>query len=164
MTFKNTNTKQKNKNEKGFTLLEVLISVAILSVGLLGIAVMQDAAIQGTVFGSKMSVGTNLADEMMERIRIKMPGVNIVGFNVTDYDGIDTSVPATRPPASAWQARGDYDQWTGRIQQYLPGGTGTVTVTQPVVNPLNRNDITVNITWPGATRNYSVTMRTSVHS
>ncbi len=164
MTFKRSFTKRKNKNEKGFTLLEVLISVSILSVGLLGIAVMQDAAIQGTVVGSKMSISTNMADEMMERIRLKMPGVASPGFDVTAYNGINTSLAATRPSAAAWQARGDYDQWAARIQQYLPGGVGTVTVVQPAVNPLNRNDITVSITWPGATRNFTVTMMTSILS
>ncbi|MFQ5587259.1 MAG: type IV pilus modification protein PilV [Nitrospiria bacterium] len=164
MTLKREITKRKKNDENGFTLLEVLISVAILSVGLLGIAVMQDASIQGTMVGSRMSVGTNLADEMMERVRLKMPGVSVAGFNVSDYNGIDTSNTATRPPASAWQARGDYDQWAARIQQYLPGGVGTVTVTQPVSNPLNRNDVTVRITWPGATRNFTVTMMTSILS
>ena len=164
MSGKNKIYPVNKKNETGFTLLEVLIAVTILSVGLLGIATMQDAAIQGTLFGSRMSIGTNLADEMMERIRLKMPGVSPPGFNVTDYNGIDTNNPVTRPPASAWQARGDYDQWRARIQQYLPGGSGTVTVTQPASNPLNRNDIQVRITWPGATRNYTVTMMTSILS
>jgi len=152
------------KNKRGFTLLEVMISVAILSVGLLGITAMQDMSLRETVFGSRMSVGTNLADEMMERLRFKMPGVAAPsGFNITDYDGMDTANAATRPPSTAWQARGDYDQWAARIQQYLPGGRGTVTVTQPVPNPLNRNDVTVTITWPGF-RAHTVTMMTTILS
>lgn len=152
------------KNNKGFTLLEVLIAVSILSVGLLGITAMQNMSITETVFGGRMSVGTNLADEMMERMRFKMPAVAApIGFAITDYNGIDTSNAGTRPPASAWQARGDYDQWAARIQQNLPGGVGTVTVTQPAANPLNRNDITVTITWPGI-RAHTVTMITSIIS
>ncbi len=162
MILKGKINKIREKNDKGFTLLEVMISVVILSIGLLGIAVMQDAAMQGTVNGSKMSIATNLADEMMERIRLKMPGVPTTALDVTDYDDIDTNNSATQPPTTAWQARGDYDQWKARIEQYLPGGVGTVTVTQPATNPLNRNDVTVNITWPGSTRNFSVTMMTSI--
>lgn len=161
MIYKNTIRKIQSNNERGFTLLEVLISVTILSVGLLGIATMQDAAFRGTIFGSRMSIGTNLADEMMERIRLQRPGVTTPGFDIKDYDGIDTSVTSTRPPASAWQARGDYDQWSARIQQYLPGATGTVTVTQPSTNPLNRNDVAVQISWPGVGRTHTITMTTS---
>lgn len=150
--------------ESGFTLLEVLIAVSILSVGLLGIASMQTAALKGTIFGSRMSTATNLVDEMMERIRLKSPGVNINGFSISDYNGIDTSDTNTRPPSSAWQARGDYDQWLIRIQTNIPNGAGTVTVTQPSPNPLNRNNVQVQITWPGTTITHSVTMTTSINS
>ncbi|MBN4054099.1 type IV pilus modification protein PilV [Nitrospira defluvii] len=152
-----------NKKE-GFTLLEVLITVSILSVGLLGIASMQTVALNGTVFGSRMSTATNLADEMMERIRLRSPGVTINNFSINDYNGIDTSDTSTRPPSSAWQARGDYDQWLIRIQANIPNGAGTVTVTQPSPNPLNRNNIQVQITWPGASITHSVTMTTSIDS
>lgn len=165
MTYQTECKKNSIKNQGGFTLLEVLISVAILSVGLLAVTAMQGASFTETVFGSRMSVGTNLTDEMMERMRLKMPGVSSpAAFQMTDYNGIDTGNAATRPPASAWQARGDYDQWAARIQQYLPGGTGRVTVTQPVSNPQSRNDITVTITWPGVGRLHSITMRTSILS
>lgn len=164
MIDKKERKKTQINNKKGFTLLEVLIAVSILSVGLLGITAMQGMSLRETIFGGRMSIGTNLADEMMERMRFKMPGVAApTAFMITDYDGIDTSDAGTRPPASAWQARGDYDQWAARIQQSLPGGVGTVTVTQPAINPLNRNDIIVTITWPGI-RAHSVTMMTSILS
>lgn len=153
------------KNQCGFTLLEVLISVAILSVGLLAVTAMQGASFTETMFGSRMSVATNLTDEMMERMRLKMPGVSTpAAFQMMDYNGIDTSNAFTRPPATAWQARGDYDQWAMRIQQNLPGGAGRVIVTQPVPNPQNRNDIAVTITWPGVGRVRTITMRTSILS
>lgn len=170
MMFKRKTLKVHPKDEKGFTLLEVMISVIILSIGLLGIAALQDAAIKGTINGSKMSIGTNLVDEMMERIRLRNPGATVSGFSISDYNGINTSDyntdqdatnDSTRPPSTAWQARGDYDQWAARIYQYLPGGVGTVTVTQPATNPLGRDDVTVNITWPGATRNFTIRMTSS---
>lgn len=164
MIYNKKHNGTQTKNNKGFTLLEVMISVAILSVGLLGITAMQNMSIRETVFGGRMSIGTNLADEMMERMRFKMPGVAAPStFMITDYNGIDTSNAGTRPPASAWQARGDYDQWAARILQNLPGGVGTVTVTQPLLNPLNRNDVTVTITWPGM-RAHTVTMTTTILS
>ena len=40
------------KNEKGFTLVEVMVAVAILSFGILAVAAMQNAALLGTTFGT----------------------------------------------------------------------------------------------------------------
>lgn len=57
---------QRLKNNKGFTLLELLIALAVLAIGLLGIAGMMISAIQGNAFGGKMSMAENLASQRLE--------------------------------------------------------------------------------------------------
>ena len=57
------------KNEKGFTLLEVLIAILILSVGLLGMASLTVAIIHGNKFSNDMTTATTLAQDKMEDIR-----------------------------------------------------------------------------------------------
>lgn len=64
------------KTEDGFTLLEVLISVIILAIGLMGVAMMQLTAIQGNAWGFRLSEAT-------ERIETK-----IEEFRNTPYDDI----------------------------------------------------------------------------
>ncbi|MBW2040083.1 MAG: type IV pilus modification protein PilV [Deltaproteobacteria bacterium] len=57
------------KDTKGFTLLEVLITLIILSVGLLGLASMQIMAVKGNSFGQQMTVASTLAQNKLEELR-----------------------------------------------------------------------------------------------
>ncbi|WP_432822241.1 type IV pilus modification PilV family protein [Trichloromonas sp.] len=54
--------------EKGFTLLEMLVAVMILSVGLLGLAQLQVAAIQTNSQSNSLVVASALAQSVLEDI------------------------------------------------------------------------------------------------
>ena len=54
------------KNQKGFTLIEVMISVIILSVALLALAGLQIISIQGNSFGGTMTEAITLARDRIE--------------------------------------------------------------------------------------------------
>ena len=56
------------KNEKGFTLVEVMVAVAILSFGILAVAAMQNAALLGTTKARAVTEATTVAMDRMERI------------------------------------------------------------------------------------------------
>jgi type II secretory pathway pseudopilin PulG len=66
--------KENQRKEAGFTLIEVMFAVVFLSIGLLGIAAMQDIAISRNVDGRRLTVATNLAAEMLERVRFNAIG------------------------------------------------------------------------------------------
>ena len=55
--------------DKGFTLIEVLIAILILSVGLLGMASLTVAIINGNKFSNDLTTATTLAQDKMEDIR-----------------------------------------------------------------------------------------------
>jgi len=59
----------KVNREKGFTLVEVMVSAAILGVGIMGMAAMQGMALTKNVDANDLSVVTNIASDMMERIQ-----------------------------------------------------------------------------------------------
>lgn len=67
------------KNKNGFTLLEVLVAGAILSVGLLGIAGMMATAINSNSFARKMSTAQLLAEQRIEKYR------NLNVFAITPF-------------------------------------------------------------------------------
>ena len=56
-------------NKKGFTLLEVLIAITILTLGLLALAEMTISVIRGNAFGEKMTDARVLAEDQLEDLR-----------------------------------------------------------------------------------------------
>ena len=57
------------EREKGFTLLEVMISLVILSIGLLGLAALQLVAVKNNSFSSEMTYATMLAQQHAETLK-----------------------------------------------------------------------------------------------
>ena len=60
---------EKIDHKKGFTLIEVLASMIILSIGVLGLAPLIISAIQGNSFGNDMTNATLLAQDKIEELR-----------------------------------------------------------------------------------------------
>jgi len=56
----------KPRNEQGFTLLEVIIAMGLLTFGLLAVASMQIGAIQGNSFAARTTEGVTWAQDKME--------------------------------------------------------------------------------------------------
>ena len=56
-------------NDNGFTLIEVLIAIVILSVGFLGMAALTVGIINGNKFSNDLTTATTLAQDKMEDIR-----------------------------------------------------------------------------------------------
>ena len=59
----------KKDRENGFTLIEVLIAIVILSVGLLGMAALTVGVINGNRFSNDLTTATTLAQDKMEDVR-----------------------------------------------------------------------------------------------
>ncbi len=60
-----------NNNELGFTLLEVLVAIVILSIGLLGMASLTIGIIQGNKLSNDLTTATTLAQDKMEEKRLE---------------------------------------------------------------------------------------------
>ncbi len=61
------------RDERGFSLTELMLAMTILAIGLLALAQMQVMALQGTTSSRQFSIATNLARETIAAV--KMPGV-----------------------------------------------------------------------------------------
>jgi prepilin-type N-terminal cleavage/methylation domain-containing protein len=55
--------------QAGLTLIEVMVAIVVLSIGLLGVALMQYAAVSGNAFGREMQIATELGQERLEIIK-----------------------------------------------------------------------------------------------
>lgn len=134
-------------NESGFSLLESLIAMSILAIGLLGLAAMQTMALSHNVDAQELTMATNMAAEMLERIHYNRS--NATAYNGALGSGIDTTNGATQPPATQPTARGDYAQWQNNLDTSgLNGARGTVNVTNPFGPPgLNQSQVVVQVRW-----------------
>ena len=57
------------RRNDGFTLIEMMISLVILAVGLLGMILMQTTAILANKSSNEMVVGTMLAEQVLEQVK-----------------------------------------------------------------------------------------------
>ncbi len=167
----------KNQGEKGFTLLEVMIASVYLAVGLLAIAAMESIALSRNVDAKRMTLATNIATEMVERIRYNSPanstGIVGVGYPYHNIQACNYACPGGSTPGNTTAnatANGDYNQWLGHLaatdsagQFLLPNAIGTVTSTA-VANPsvLQQVEIAVRIQWSAGFRTPTLTMTTMV--
>lgn len=65
----NIKTKKTTAKESGFTLLEILIAVLVLSIGLLGLAALQITGLKSNQSAQYRSMATTLSYDMADRIR-----------------------------------------------------------------------------------------------
>jgi type IV pilus assembly protein PilV len=140
------------RQEQGFTLIEVMLSSAILAVGLLGLAGMTTLSFTRNSDGNEMMVATNLAAEFVERMQFNRRNL------VTGYNGINltSANPALCNQNALTQpvARGDCLQWQARLfASSLVGAQAQVAVAAVGPVGLNQNNINVTVTWTGASRN-----------
>jgi type IV pilus assembly protein PilV len=137
--------------QEGFTLIEGMLAVVILSVGLLALAGMQGMALGRNVDANELTLATNLAADMVERIQFNRR-------NAMAYANIDTRDSGTIP-ASNVMATGDYIQWKARLEAAQLQGSSlanvqgliTAVAIGPTNPPLNQSQITVQVLWNSGT-------------
>lgn len=84
----------------GFSLIEVLVSLVILAVGLLGLALLQTTAIKGNEIANKASVATELAQDTLEEFR-RVAWANVMSqANTTAFNNTSTPIYASLPGAA----------------------------------------------------------------
>ena len=125
-------------NQAGFTLMEVLIALLILSIGLLGLASLQTNGLRSNQMASMRTTATQLANDIADRMRANPTGVDAQRYVIATSDA-DPVIPVGETCegttcTSAQMATYDLAQWRGAVRA-LPGGTSAIvrTVTGTVV-------------------------------
>src|SRR3569833_4040642 len=121
-------TKNLATRQRGFTMLEVLISVVVLSIGLLGIAGLQAPGQRNNHSAYLRSQATALAYDMIDRMRANQAGVTSGA-----YTAINTTTNTYANPGSltsgcstAQMAQYDMYEWQTQLTARLPSGNGSV--------------------------------------
>lgn len=113
--------------QNGFTLLEVLIAVVVLSIGLLGLANLQATSLRLNQQALMRSQEAHLAYDMIDRMRANMPGVIAGAYDLpTLPTASDTNCTTNTGCTPAAMAAQDYFEWNAAIMATLSGGDGIV--------------------------------------
>jgi type IV pilus assembly protein PilV len=102
---------------RGFTLIEVLISMVILAVGLLGLAAMQGISLRDNQDAYYYQQATLLAYEMQDRIR---GNGSITGSWTGVAASSGTACTAAAPCTADQMAANDLGYWEKSVKAILP--------------------------------------------
>jgi type IV pilus assembly protein PilV len=129
-----------SRTQRGFTLLETLVALVVLSIGLLGVAKLVVGAVHANDSGYMRAQATQLAYELLDQMRANRPGA-IAGDYVTGPGAAaDCSSAACTPAVLAGL---DMYDWNQRLAQALPNGAGAVTAVPGVGGTIAR----ITVTW-----------------
>lgn len=111
--------------QRGFSLLEVLVALLVLSIGLLGLAALQTMGLKFNTQSYQRTQAVLNAYDIIDRIR-----ANPAGMATGGYDNIGIAdTPPTLPTCPCGPAQmADYDvaQWKASLAQLLSEGKGAV--------------------------------------
>ncbi len=149
---------QLNKRSAGFTLLEILIALLIVSIGLLGVATLQIRGQQFNQVSYLRTQATLLGYDLMDRIRtnyaINSENSNMATYNVPTFVNVGPSGIIGQPITtcdtgqcnSTALMNYDLDNWFYYLRDTLPKGE-----TKIVPKSQNSNGVTnkyeISIRW-----------------
>ena len=113
---------------RGFTLIEALVALLVISIGMLGIAALQAETLRSGRSAQLRTQAVSIASDLGDRIRANRAPVDA-------YSGAGSSA----------RARADLDEWHDLVASQLPDGHGAVrfvagTATTPA-------SYTIRVSW-----------------
>lgn len=118
-------TPMTTRRQQGASLIEVLVSMTILAVGILGINAMQTATLKSNQNSYMRTQAVYLAQDIVERMRSNGQGVAAGNYN--NPAPVLTAACQTAAGCTAAQmAAHDVAQWQAAVAAALPSGAGVV--------------------------------------
>ena len=135
-------------SEGGFTLLEVLMAIVLVSVALMSLAGLLTTTMINTNLGKNTTVAANLAQQKLESIKMNAS---------VDFDSVTDSASASDPVAAVNPDMvEDYGAISGNAQfrreVYITNGS----------SPVNSKDLAVRVVWADRLGTHSTLLRTTL--
>ncbi|MEX2164106.1 MAG: type IV pilus modification protein PilV [Sulfuricaulis sp.] len=133
---------------RGFSLIEVLVALLVLSIGLLGLAALQTTSLQYNTGSYFRTQATFLAYDIIDRMRANTAAVVDSDNNGYDQPTTTNVIPPvncdTTNCTSAQLALYDVRKWYDRIVAVLPQDA---TTTPPTIQIDANRRVTIRINW-----------------
>lgn len=112
------------KRQFGFSMIEVLVTLVLVSVGVLGMVALQARTIQFTQDSVQRNVAATLANDLVELMRATPTGLPASSgfYKAKDQDFPDTPTTCIPIPSTASNQLGC---WVGKVKTALPGVVST---------------------------------------
>ncbi|MCS6996996.1 MAG: type IV pilus modification protein PilV [Casimicrobiaceae bacterium] len=142
-------------SQGGFSLLEALIAIVIISLGVLGIAGLQLSALRDTQTSRNVTAATILARDMADRLRTSAVAVKNFDFNMVP-SSVNNCVGPTSSCTEITFFASDYAAWRALVANRLPSGEGRVcrdatpddgTPAAPACTGGNNDPLVVKVWW-----------------
>lgn len=129
------------QRQQGATLIEILITVLVLSVGLLGLGATQMLSLKNGNNSNQTYFANLAAYDIAERMRINPLAVEAGLYEAADVDDTQAVQECTLACSSAELANMDLYEWGQALSANLPGGKGTI--------ELDDETATITVSWKG---------------
>jgi len=136
-------------HQSGFTLLEVLITLVILAIGLLGLAGLQATGLKNNHSAYQRSQATLLTYDMIDRMRSNIVDITNYPSSTSVEADCDTSTPCS-PTA---MTKNDLFEWNSTITStFASGAVGSISASSGIYSISiawddDRNANTANLTF-----------------
>jgi len=136
--------------QKGLSLIEVMIALAVFSFGLLALAALMASGLKYNTSALHRSYATNQAYDMADRMR-----ANRLGLDLECYDGLGDSDtdPGCIESGCTQEQMAQYDswQWSTDNARLLPQGKGEVRLKSSDPESADFGMYTITVTWKTST-------------
>lgn len=143
----------------GFTLVEILVALLVLSIGLLGLAALQLTSFQFNTDSYLRTQTTFSAYDIVDRMRINPTGLDAGNYDVTSSANADSKVTsyqgcsgsggacncdgAAASCSAANLALYDLGRWYAKLDETLPGAN----TRRATISRTSANLVTITINW-----------------
>lgn len=152
-----------NKSNKqlsgGFTLIEILVALLVLSIGLLGLAALQLTSFQFNTDSYLRTQTTFSTYDIIDRMRVNLVGLNAGNYDVnasTDADSKVSTYMACKGSGGSCNCDGssascsaanlalyDLGRWYAKLDEFLPGASDR----RATITRTSGNLVTITIFW-----------------
>lgn len=133
------------RRQAGFTMVESLVALVVLSIGMLGIAALYLDSLRAGRTAIYRTQAVNLAADLADRVRANRVAVGGYNIDVGEDGALEPSCYTTAGCTAGELAGTDLAAWKAQLAQQLPGGDGSIAVVAGAGGEPSRYVVTV--TW-----------------
>lgn len=123
---------------RGVGLIEILVTILILAIGLLGLAGLQGVSTRNNNSAYLRTQATTLAYDIVDAMRANLTAARNGAYNI-NYGASPSSADAI--------AQAELTTWRANITAILPTGTALTAAQQSQITQGANNTFTINIRW-----------------